>query len=847
MKSNLMMLLASASVLAVGSTAAAQTAPAPTAAAPAEDVSLGEIVVTARRKSESLQEVPQTVNAITADALNKLNITQFSDIQNVTPGLSLNAAPTGYQYSASLRGISFEVVTAAQPTVALYMNDAPVQPGQMFQSLFDVGQIEILKGPQGTTRGISAPSGAITLTTHKPDLSAFGGYINFTATDLQGRNLMAAVNVPLIKDVLAVRVAGLFDQNDFNGVRSIHSSVRPRSVTTAERISVSFEPNDRFNANVMWQHLDKVLTSFQQVSGPGQPAFTIGGVSYPASYNPALTPEMRVSVNDLPTRSQTQSDVVVAQFDSRLFGQHLSYVGSYQRSYVDLDDTGSSASGGDNGDLLPHVDLFQTTLDTTIQTTHEFRISSDPAPGRFFDYTAGVFYNWNSLDGGVYQPGILLPGAFGVTPGVDLSAFNPNYQIPLFINLEQRIQETSIFGNVTFHLGANTELSGGIRHMWSIAQYNNVISTRNGLLNLGALGLNGLGAFCPQIVSAFGFPGVSGPGANECTVLSASAPSRAPTRFSETPNIYNVSLSHHFTRDFLGYVNTGTAFRPGVSTAGLQGDLATSTIPALEALNIHPSERSRTYEVGFKSTFLDGRARFNAAIYQQRFHNMPILTGPVAYLSEAGNPASANNFKFTASVDAVVKGFDLDGAYQITPEWNVSAQLAYADAKVDQGSSSPCNLTDASGKPVYNTGGIISLCPGGTASRLPLWNATFQSEYFRPVADNVDGFIRGLATYYPENKNRVEPNFTIPPYSLINLYAGVRSHDGAWEVSLFARNAFNAQRTLDVATVQENLNTSLLIAGALNPELVRASGYYETNVTPRREVGINVRYAFGSR
>jgi iron complex outermembrane receptor protein len=728
------------------------------------------------------------------------------------------------------------------------MNDAPVQPGQMFQSLFDVGQIEVLKGPQGTTRGISAPSGAITLTTRKPDLSQFGGFVNATATDLQGRNVMAAVNVPLIKDVLAVRVAGLVDQNDFNGVRSLRSSVRPRSVTTAERISVSFEPNDRLNANVMWQHLDKELTSFQQVSGPGQPAFTIGGVTYPASYNPALTPKMRVSVNDLPTRSQTQSDVVVAQVDSRLFGQHLSYVGSYQRSYVDLDDTGSSASGGDNGNLLPHVDLFQTTLDTTIQTTHEFRISSDPAPGRFFDYTAGVFYNWNSLDGGVYQPGPLLYGAFGLTPGIDLTAFNPNYQIPIFINLNQRIQETSIFGNVTFHLGSNTELSGGIRHMWSIAQYNNVISTGNALLNLGPLGANGLGSIaCPILGQAFGVKqtpaGVAGPGANECTLFTASSPG-APTRFSETPNIYNVSLSHHFTRNFLGYVNTGTAFRPGVTTAGLQGALATSTIPALVALNVHPAERSRTYEIGFKSTFLDGRARFNAAIYQQRFHNMPILTGPVAYLPDPANPNAPNNFKFTASVDALVRGFDLDGAYQITPEWNVSAQVAYADATVDKGSSSPCNITDASGKPVYNTGGIISLCPGGTASRLPLWNATFQSEYFHPVADNVDGFVRGLATYYPENKDRVEPNFTIPAYSLINLYAGVRSHDGVWEVSLFMRNAFNAQRTLDVATVQENLNTSL---GAVYSSLIRPSGYYETNVTPRREVGVNVRYAFGSR
>jgi iron complex outermembrane receptor protein len=834
MKSNLMMLLASASVLAVGSTAAAQTAPAP-AAAPAEDVSLGEIVVTARRKSESLQEVPQTVNAITSDALNKLNITQFTDIQTVTPGLNLNATTQGYNFSASLRGISFEQLTAAQPTVALYINDAPVQAAQMFTSLFDVGQIEVLKGPQGTTRGISAPSGAITITTHKPDLSNFGGNASATLTDQQGRNLTGALNIPLIKDVLAVRIAGEFDGNDANGVRSIYSSIRPRQVLSAERITVSFEPNDMFNGTVMYQHLDRRITSFQQVSGPGHPAFTVPGTNVIFPATPALTPEMRASVSEKPNQTQVQNDLITAQFDSRLFGQHLSYVGSYQRTWTEAFDTGGSASGGDNGNLLPGVDLYQLTRDRGVSTTQEFRVASDPAPGRFFDYTVGAFYKWDGISGGVNQPGPLLPGAFGLTPGIDLAAFNPNYQIPIFINLDQDVQETSLFGNVTFHLGSNTELSGGIRHIWSQVRYNNLISLQNGLLNLGGVGLAGVPC------SAIGF--AAGPNPGDCVFPAPASPNQQQARFSETPNIYTVSLSHHFTRDVLAYVNTGTAYRPPIGTTGIQGEIAGSSDPALAALIIHPSERSRSYEIGVKSTFLDGRARLNAAIYRQRFHNMPILTGPVSYLTDPANPGSANNFQFTASVDALVQGFDVDGAFQITPNWSATAAVSYADAKVESGVS-PCNLSDATGKPVYNTGGVISLCPGGTASRLPLWNATFQSEYFHPVTDNVDGFVRGLATYYPENKDRVEPNFTIPAYSLINLYAGVRSHDGAWEVSLFARNAFKAQRTTDLATVQENLNSSL---GAFYSQLIRPTGYYQTDYTPRREVGVSVRYAFGSR
>ena len=110
----------------------------------------------------------------------------------------------------------------------------------------------------------------------------------------------------------------------------------------------------------------------------------------------------------------------------------------------------------------------------------------------------------------------------------------------------------------------------------------------------------------------------------------------------------------------------------------------------------------------------------------------------------------------------------------------------------------------------------------------------------------MDGFIRVLATVYPENKNRAEANFTVPNYSLVNLFLGVRGHDGAWEASIFARNAFNTQRALDVATAQLNLDGPL---GAAFPSLIKhQSGYFSTpQMTPRREVGVNVHYAFGSR
>ena len=837
---------ASASLFAIASAASAQNAPVSTApaAAPAEEATLGEIVVTARRRTESLQEVPQTVTPVTGEALQKLNIRQFQDVQAVVPGLSLAPSASGFQNSASLRGVSFEVNTGAQPTVAFYLNDAPVQLSFIYQSLFDIGQVEVLKGPQGTTRGISAPSGAITITTRKPDLGEFGGYVDVTGTDQHGRNAQGAINVPIIKDVLAVRVAADIDTNDLNDVRSIHSSIRPQNKTDAVRASISFEPSDIFNANVTYQHLDNQLINFGQVTGPGQPAFSIGADSFSGALNPALSVKDRASVQDTPNDTRTFEDLVTLQLDSRLFGQHLSYVGSYSKFKVKGYQESGNPSAGDVGNLLPGIPIFQVIESDQEETTHEFRVASDPAPGRWFDYTVGAFYHWVAPNGHIDNPGSLLPGAFGTSPTPSLAAYNPAYQIPVAIDIPSSRQETSLFASVSLHLPWDTELSGGVRHMWSIVNNSTVISLGNGLLNLPAVGLPATFP-CSALAGAFPFP-VSSAGNGNCALSSAGIVSNLVSHASETPNIYNVSLSHHFTRDFLVYANTGTAYRAPVASVGIQGQLANFTLPDGGSLSFHPSETSRSYEVGFKSTWLDGRWRLNASIFQQRFHNFTLYVPNISYNNvlpgAPTTPTVPTTFSFTTSVDALVKGFDVDTAFQITPTWNISAQASYSDGAVTSGAV-PCNIADAAGNPVYNTGNLISLCKGGSASRLPYWNATFQSEYTHPVADNMDGFIRGLATYYPKNKNRAEADFTVDNYTQLNLYAGVRSHDGAWEASVFVRNALNVTRATDISTQQAGLGQSLTSFPALN----RQSGYFETTTTNPREVGVNVHYAWGSR
>ena len=833
MKPFILLALASASVSALATGAAAQTASTPAASA-SDQATLGEIVVTARRRSESLQEVPQTVNAVTSDTLQKLNITQFADIQTVVPGVSLQNLQNGLASAASLRGVTFNVTTAAPlATVAFYVNDAPVQALFLFNQMFDVGQVEILRGPQGTTRGVSAPSGAITLTTRKADLSDYGGYLDASGSDLQNYNVQGAINIPIIKDVLGVRLAALYDENTLDGTRSIHNSLRPSQKTSGERISISFEPNDGFNANVAYTHVDRRIMAFDQVSGPG----AVSTLPIYAGVNPPISPFQRAAVEDGVSDSRNHLDLVTAQVDSRVFGQHLSYVGSYQHEGVS--GRGLGTANSDMGNILPGIELYNTQDVKVEWTTQEIRLASDPAPGRFIDYTVGAYYNWQETNGTTHVPGSFLPGAFGPTPTVNLTAFNPLYQVPVSVDIPSHEQEYSLFGSVTLHLGPNTELSGGIRHIWSVAGRDTVINVGNGVISLSALGL-------PAIVPCTLLPGfTSNPTPGNCTLLSAQT-NHNPSSESETANIYNVSLSHHFTRDFMAYANTGTSFRPPFGSVGITGLAAPSNndIPELQSLTNHPAERSRSYEVGFKATFFDGRARLNADVFRQRFNNLTIFIPNIVYVGVSGQ----TTLPFTQSVPALVQGFELDTAVQVTRDWNISLQGSYADGKV-KGGSIPCNTTDAAGNHVFNTQvngvGVVSLCPatGAPASQLPLWNATLSSEYSHPVANNIDGFVRGLFTYTPESKNRMEPNFTVPSYGILNLYAGVRSQDGAWAVTLFAKNALKNETVIDKSPV----NLAVSNVSAFGNQFAARSGYFATTVTPRREVGINVHYAFGSR
>lgn len=841
MKLSLLTLLAGSSALLLTGAARAQT---PDGLRASE---LEEIIVTARRRAESLQDVPQTVNAVTNDTLAKLNILDFEDVEAVVPGLSLEGGNTGYSTTASVRGVGFQVESQASPTVEFYLNDAPIESNFIFQSLFDIGQIEILRGPQGTLRGRAAPSGAITITTRTPELSEFGGYANVTGTNLDGTNVQGALNVPLITDKLALRIAGVFDENDYNGVRSLNNKSDPEQQTEGVRASLRFEPTDSLSATLTYQHLERDLTAFNQIYGAGHVTGTVpnpsgipGSVPTPPSgYNgPVISPSDRVGITDGVRAVKQEFDIVTAVADWRFAGQKLSYVGSWTDLSI------KALTPSDFANLIPGFDYFQDVDNHTERMTHELRLSSEERIAGLFDYTFGAFYSHSRGTQDVLQPLQRQPGSFGspFAPPV-VGPPNDRFGLPVVIDSGGTTEELSPFVSFTWHVTDRTELSTGARYI--------IEDTDNRVLLLLGQGFRAqIGIPAAGCVNGSQF-GATYAGICDLLIRSSTIQDlRDDSRRHQT--IYSVSLSHRFSDAFLVYANTGTSWRNGPVAIGIQGENV-PTDPRLRPLVFHEPEDSQSYEVGFKSTFLDRRGQVNLAVYHQTFDGFFYYGTGVDYLNVSGGRASRGNFRFTSNVDAVTDGVDLDMAFQLTPRWNVGAAASYADGKIDD-DVIPCNDSNLDGIPDNNSvsdaafvatmraAGIgIALCESdATVSPNPKWNASLQSEFSVPINTSLDGYVRGLYTYYPKNDQTATGGIESDEYGLLNLYAGVRDPEGAWEVSVFAKNLTKASTQLTGG------GSEIASSGGLGA-FFGGSGYFDTSYTPRREIGLNVRYAFGSR
>ena len=208
-----------------------------------ESTSLEEVIVTAQRRNESIQDVPITIQAITGDTLKQLNVTTFDDLLKYTPNVTFsgNGPGTGNIFMRGLSsggsGNQSQSTTAPFPNVALYLDDQSMQfPARNIDVyMVDMERVEVLEGPQGTLFGGGAQAGAIRYITNKPKLDVTEGNANagygITAGGDPNSIGNATINLPLIPDTLAVR-ATVFTDHRGGYIDNVAGTIRSRRLTT---------------------------------------------------------------------------------------------------------------------------------------------------------------------------------------------------------------------------------------------------------------------------------------------------------------------------------------------------------------------------------------------------------------------------------------------------------------------------------------------------------------------------------------------------------------------------------------------------------------------------------------
>jgi len=280
------------SLMALGIALAAPAAAQDAASSAGQDGADGNIIiVTAQKRAEAIQDVPIAVSAFSAETLGAYKIEGGSELLRAVPNVNFSKSNFS-MYNFSIRGIGTKAISASSdPAVAVSFNNTPLIRNRLFESeFFDIGRVEVLRGPQGTLYGRNATGGVVNIIPALPEQD-FGLETKVEVGNYKSMRLQGMVNVP-VTETLAFRLSGALtsrDGFDYNTVTQ--RRVNDRDLWSTRAI-VAWEPSDRFRANVIWQHFEeddnRSRTGKQLCTRDPGPA-TIGGVAVPENIQGRLS------------------------------------------------------------------------------------------------------------------------------------------------------------------------------------------------------------------------------------------------------------------------------------------------------------------------------------------------------------------------------------------------------------------------------------------------------------------------------------------------------------------------------------------------------------------------------
>ncbi|MCG8506427.1 MAG: TonB-dependent receptor [Sphingomonadales bacterium] len=656
--------------------------PGPEESSADERIRLDQVIVTASKRDQFLQDVAFSITALTGSALEALGADDFAGYAYTVPGLAYqDGGPSRRSYS--IRGIGAQL--AGVSTVGVYLNDIPISDDRFNPDLkvFDIERIEVLRGPQGTLYGEGSMGGTIRLITNKPDAGAFEAKVHLEgATVKSGSEDFSAsgmINVPIARDRAALRtvvyyrdLAGWIDNVQL-GLNNVNDE---QTLGARGSLLVHLAENTRATATIIYQDSE----------------FGGRNIETPGAGDLIQVRFVEEPMND---EYVTYNFTFEHAFESLDFVSSTSY---FDRDFDAVDDI--TFNNGIFPDLFTVIDFERKIF------TQEARVTSDFSGA--FQFLAGFYYTDRDERGAGLTESTVFPDAF--RRDTDFS-----------------FEQWALFGEAYLDLFEIVHLTAGLRYF----EEDRVDTTT----------LSGPFAF---------FPGT--------TTLTASENGVTP----------KFVISIDATDDVMIYALAAEGFRSGGPNN--QGGLFALAPPEFDSDSIW------NFELGLKSSFMDGAIVLNGAVYYVDWTDIQV-----------NNPVP-QAFFVTNAGKAHTAGFELEMVARPTDALEIALSGGYTSAELDEDT------------PPGTVGGV----EGARLPFVPKFTFNASADYSFSVSRNLDGSVRIDFQAVGRSVNSVNPNIleTQPAYELFNIRAAIGGE--RWKFEVFAENLFDKRAITQSAILFSN-------------------------------------------
>jgi outer membrane receptor protein involved in Fe transport len=772
--------------------------------ATAQQSALEEVIVTATRRAQSVQDIPINITALGSGLIERERVANLSDIAKRVPGLSLVDQGPRSGNILAVRGLSADSITAPEisqgnsggGTVGVYMGEVPVY---VDWRLNDIERVEVLIGPQGTLYGAGTLGGAVRYLPNKPQTDEYSAQIRSEAYDLNesddlGYKVGSTVNIPIIEGSLAVRATvdydddpGFIDNNFL--VREAGVSNPQPDFTDANAVAANLKSQDDVNTDETWSgrmalrytgdKLDSTLSYYYQQSDIGGRQINHKDSFGTGDYESALRFEEPIDRENQLFALEIVADLGFAELTSAT-------------GYSEYDENGNR----DQTDLLLsfdyYYDLFPSfsafTRDRLSQDTftQELRfVSTDDGP---LNWIVGAFYSKQDVDQDdrEYTPNY---DVFAVNnPGLWPDDLQPTGLRPdsleYIFQLDDENQETAFFGELGYQFTEKWQVTVGAR--WFKFENDTTV---------------GAGLPLSETLYYGGDP-------DELFI------SESGNDGDEDDTTYKVNTSYYISDDIMTYATYSEGYRLGATNPAppcqedAEGNVQNvCALPGEEAYGV---DTTTNYEIGLRSQWGDS-VIVNAALYYVEWEDIQLSS-----TTEFGSAPITLNGN-----DAISQGVELSGQWQILDSLSLMGSYAYTDAELD--GPSP---------------GLIDGVDGEDGDRLPgtpEHQAYLSLNYVLNLSGGSDLDFDWNASYTSDVLTKAgERNFgeELDSFTVHNISATWLKD--SWRVALYADNIFDEYAETGVRD-----DTSLI--GDVNGVTLRR--YYHNVIRPR-QVGLRLVYNF---